>query len=488
MSGSHASADVRIWSLRTYKGQRGTTYTVTWVVAGQRNQRTFATRKLAETYRATLVRALRDGVEFRLRDGLPTTEAMAERAIPWFELAANFVDMKWPRASPKHRKSLAEGLATVTCVLTTSAIEPSDERPLRAALMGWGFNTSARGGVAIDMAEPPEEHRRQIEWLRSRSLPLHAVRQASEIRRALEAVSLRLDGTPASAATVARKRSALFSALQYAVELELLDTNPLQSVQWTQPVRSNVVDRRVVVNPQQAKALLDAVRQVYPSLEAFFACMYYAALRPAEVRHLRLRDCTLPDSGWGNLILVGSTTPIAAHWTDTGQSQPDRHLKHRASRETRPVPATPELVETLRRHIADYPPGVDGRLFVTRTRQGGRPLAGPYGTPVSMNTVYRVWALARSAVLSPEQIASPLARRPYDLRHAAVSLWLSAGVPPTQVAEWAGHSVNVLLRVYAQVLDDREEEAKTRIAQALELAGGNAGAPKTSRRIPGGQP
>jgi len=46
----------------------------------------------------------------------------------------------------------------------------------------------------------------------------------------------------------------------------------------------------------------------------------------------------------------------------------------------------------------------------------------------------------------PAQGASPLARRPYDLRHAAVSLWLSAGVPPAQVAERAGHSVEVLLR------------------------------------------
>jgi hypothetical protein len=40
-------------------------------------------------------------------------------------------------------------------------------------------------------------------------------------------------------------------------------------------------------------------------------------------------------------------------------------------------------------------------------------------------------AFARVAALGPEEAASPLARRPYDLRHAAVSTWLSAGVPPT---------------------------------------------------------
>jgi integrase len=42
--------------------------------------------------------------------------------------------------------------------------------------------------------------------------------------------------------------------------------------------------------------------------------------------------------------------------------------------------------------------------------------------------------------LTPAEAASPLAARPYDLRHAAVSTWLNAGVPSTQVAQWAGHS------------------------------------------------
>lgn len=59
---------------------------------------------------------------------------------------------------------------------------------------------------------------------------------------------------------------------------------------------------------------------------------------------------------------------------------------------------------------------------------------------------------ARCEALSPELYASPLARRPYDLRHAALPLWLNVGVPATQVAEWAGHSANVLLRVYTKCI------------------------------------
>jgi integrase len=63
-----------------------------------------------------------------------------------------------------------------------------------------------------------------------------------------------------------------------------------------------------------------------------------------------------------------------------------------------------------------------------------------------------VFHKARDAAFSPSESASLLARRPYELRHAAVSTWLNAGVPAPQVAEWAGHSVNVLLRVYAKCI------------------------------------
>jgi integrase len=60
--------------------------------------------------------------------------------------------------------------------------------------------------------------------------------------------------------------------------------------------------------------------------------------------------------------------------------------------------------------------------------------------------------------------------RAYDLRHAAVSLWLNAGVPATDVASRAGHSVEVLLRVYAKCLDDGETVANQRINAALHGA------------------
>lgn len=234
---------------------------------------------------------------------------------------------------------------------------------------------------------------------------------------------------------------------------------------------------------------MHAVRAAYPSLEAYFACLYYAALRPAEARHLRVNDCVLPETGWGELVLLGSTPDSNGVWTDSGEANEDRQLKHRGVSDTRPVPASPELVEILRHHIATFPPSPDGRLFVTRIGRAGVPLPPPYNKPLRMGTAYRVWDMARAAAFSEAEYASPLARRPYDLRHAAVSLWLNAGVPPTQVAEWAGHSVNVLLKVYAKCVYGQEEVARTRIEAALVLpAVREPHVAETSGRIPGEQP
>jgi len=63
------------------------------------------------------------------------------------------------------------------------------------------------------------------------------------------------------------------------------------------------------------------------------------------------------------------------------------------------------------------------------------------------------------------------AERAYDLRHACLSTWLSAGVDLAQVAERADNSVPVLLSVYAKCLTDSEQTARRRIEQAERNVG-----------------
>lgn len=78
-----------------------------------------------------------------------------------------------------------------------------------------------------------------------------------------------------------------------------------------------------------------------------------------------------------------------------------------------------------------------------------------------------MWRGARIAALTKAAAATLLAERPYDLRHTAVSTWLNGGVPPTTVAEWAGHSVDVLLEVYAKCLDGQDNLVRQQVQLAL---------------------
>ncbi len=134
----------------------------------------------------------------------------------------------------------------------------------------------------------------------------------------------------------------------------------------------------------------------------------------------------------------------------------------------------PPLVAILRRHIADFGTAPDGRLF-----------PGERGGSLSDSVYGRVWSKARKAALSPAEAASPLAGRPYDLRDAAVSTWLNAGVPAPQVAEWAGHSVHVLLRVYAKCILGQDQAARRRIEAALGVGPAEEDQPSAPTRPAG---
>jgi integrase len=191
-------------------------------------------------------------------------------------------------------------------------------------------------------------------------------------------------------------------------------------------------------------------------LVGLFAVMYYAALRPAEAVDLRKEALSLPAQGWGELYLSTSAPSAGRTWSEAGTRREPRQLKHRGVDEVRIVPSPPELTTILRKHLAEHGTAQDGRLF-----------RGVRGGPLSESLYGRVWGEARTAALTAEEVASPLARRPYDLRHAAVSTWLNGGVPAPQEAAWAGHSVDVLFRVYAKCIAGQDAAVRRRVEEAL---------------------
>ena len=87
-------------------------------------------------------------------------------------------------------------------------------------------------------------------------------------------------------------------------------------------------------------------------------------------------------------------------------------------------------------------------------------------------TYGRAWHAARQTALGPGLAATALARRPYDLWHAALSLWLNASGTPAEVAARAGNSARVLHEVYLHCTDGQDDAVSQRIEDALDAGAG----------------
>jgi integrase len=460
--------DVRIYRTEVYKGVKVTTYRVRWKAGNREWRQGFRTAAQADSFRSALLTAARRGEAFSLATGRPTAWMPEKAETTWYEFACRYVDMKWKQASAKYRKDIARALTAATPAMLAEAPGAPDHASIRRALVRWGFNAKQRSEPRDDVAEV-------LAWVARNSAPVSALADAATARKVLVQATGLVDGRNAAASTARRNRTILANAADYAVELGLLDTNPIRAIKWAAPKVSSQVDRRSVVNPRQARALLDAVRAQRPSgprLITFFAVMYYAGLRPEEAINLAKDNVILPprawdeesqrwqdppdDQEWGELHIRSATPDAGREWTDDGSLRERRQLKHRADGDSRIVPTHPELTRLLRDHLAKFSPAPDGRLF-----------GGVRGGELPTITYRRAWIKARHTALSATEQASPLARRPYDLRHAGLSTWLNGGVYPTQVAEWAGHGVDVLLRIYAKCVVGQDELAKRRISEAL---------------------
>ncbi|TBO56780.1 site-specific integrase [Streptomyces kasugaensis] len=446
------SYTVKIWAIR--KRDYRKPYQLRWKVGTRPHSESFLTSGLADSRRAQLISAARQGEPFDVDSGLPKSMVAKKRDISWYEHARNYIEMKWDDSPASTRRTLAEAMATVTPTLVKDSKGMPDARVMRTALYSWAFNKNRWG------EDTPADVVKILDWVKRKSVPTSALSDGLLMRAALTTLSKKLDGKTAAAATIRRKRAIFHNSLEYAVEAELLADNPLTRIKWKAPEQvEEEVDPACVPDPEQAAKLLAAVRDQSPRgrrLAGFFGCMYYAAARPAEVVGLQLKDCDLPRRGWGMLRLNETRPRSGSAWTDSGEAHDKRGLKHRPRKAVRQVPIPPELVSLLRWHVTAYGTAPDGRLF--QTQRGGLIQDTGYG---------EVWAEARSRALTPAQRRSPLAKRPYDLRHTAVSTWLSSGVEPQLVAKRAGHSVGVLFRVYAKFLSDGDEAANAKISARL---------------------
>ncbi|RSS80731.1 tyrosine-type recombinase/integrase [Streptomyces sp. WAC06614] len=451
--------DVKIWKIGTRKMAKGTTYTVRWFLGGREWRAPFATAALADAFRSELVGATRRGEAFSVTTGRPVSHRSGAAEVSWYDFAVQFADHQWQRTSGNSRKNTAKALTAATLALLKAPVPSAyDPVTVRRALREYAFNARRRAAVPADESVV-------LRWIERNSLTMAAWESTTKVDAVLHAVSSLLDGTTAAASSVKRHRRILNVAMEYAVRHDVLRTNPLPKGRGASPKTSTAVDKRSLLNPLKAAGLLGWVRgrpRGGRRLHAFFATMYYAGPRPEEAIAVDVMDVRLPaaaaDDQWGEILFHTAQPEVGKHWTDDGAIHEERGLKGRAADDMRVVPCRPALTKILREHIEREALKPGDLLF-----------QGEKGEILAGSVIRRAWRSARKEVLTPEEYASPLGKRVYDLRHTCLTNWLNDGVPPAQVAEWAGNSVPVLLAIYARCIAGHLPDLKKRIEAGGDL-------------------
>ncbi|MGI5348793.1 tyrosine-type recombinase/integrase [Streptomyces sp. CA-250714] len=459
--------DVKLWKI-SRTGRKSRPWRLRWVVAGRVCSDTFATYPLAESRRNELWQAMnRRGEAFEIESGLPESEvrqaeaaeaAKAEEKLnpTWWEFSREFMKRRWRTAAAKTREGLADSLASAALGMLPDRPDTPELAAVRRAVRWVVIPAHAS-------EEPPPGLETVCAWLTEHSLPLSALKGRDVAENVHYRLAYKLDGKLAAKETYKRRRRGFNAAMTYAIQRGYLDENPVAGLERYATAGRAAIDPRVLMNAVQGREFLTAVSYVGSvhrnrgrRLVAFFGCILYAAMRPAEVVGLRREDCYLPETGWGVLTLRETRPVSGKKWTDSGDRHDKRGLKMRDPETDRPVPIPPVLVAMLRAHVKEFGTAADGRVF--QNERGGL---------VGTSSYWRVWQEARPLAFPPHKVASPLAGTPYDGRATCITDWLRSGLPVAEVARRAGTSPEVIDRHYAGCIDNSEEEDNKKIEKTM---------------------
>lgn len=276
----------------------------------------------------------------------------------------------------------------------------------------------------------------------------------------------------ASPETIRKARTVLSSILTHAAQSEAIPANSLGLVKLPKAEQRDVARALSVAQVERIRAIIGAPmpvpvpvgnragapRAAYDMPDArsqrtrardalIVTTLAYAGLRPGELRALRFGDIRE-----GTIVIQRATNPNGT-------------IKGTKNTETRSVRLLAPLAQELREYRLLCGRPDDTALVIPRA-DGAAWTREDWG-----NWRGRTWnaACARAGL---GEIP-----RPYDLRHSAASLWLAEGRQPIQIARWLGHSLAVLLRTYAHLIDeyaDREHvdpEAEIAAARAANTIG-----------------
>lgn len=253
-----------------------------------------------------------------------------------------------------------------------------------------------------------------------------------------------------SSTTVNHMHGSLHKAMDAAVRLRLLSSNPADFVDVPRMAPQEIHP----LTQEQAQAFLDVASYTAygERLEALFTLALATGMRQGELLALHWRDVDLN----GRFLSV--------RWNLKYRRGVFTFKEPKTKRSRRRIALDSETADILRAHRARQ---LEERLQAGEVWEGERwgdlVFCTGIGTPLSLHGAPRS-AFARIL----KRAGLPESVRFHDLRHTCATLALSARVNPKVVSEMLGHStVAITLDIYSHVLPDMQEDAAAVIGELL---------------------
>jgi integrase len=399
-----------------------------------------------------------------------------------FAEALGYMYRRWHELEPRSRQSIERALrrACLHLVLRGADGMPLEPPPAAVTWLSSAFSPPMDPSTfpAVRSASWNAEHPCEA-WFLDNSMPFEDV-TAQDISALLDSYRTNQHGAHGREVSPATERR--FMAELRPMWRDVVDRLELERNPWDRELlrkrgaagrgrnrisRVAQVDKDIVLNQDQVRTFAMCCAH-YGRWDRRVICytllMGWAGLRPGEAAAVRISNLDLPSDGRWGWVTVDRTRRmgVTARWLDADEDPDEGPLKARSAGDARRAPLAPELVSLLRAHVSLFRHPATDLLFVDTE-----------GTAWDPDAHWeQVWIPTRAAMfpVSDKSVRGrKLAQlRRHDLRHAACSAWLNAGVSPKVAQQWSGHSqLSVFLDVYQGVVEGETEASIRRLAEYL---------------------
>ena len=446
-------AEIRVWDITTRArvkketGKKNKTaensYIVRWTAFGQERSKSFQQRVAADAWRSNIIKAITDRETFSRETGLPIKWSSQSKSLA--DWSKEWIQSQLATWEPNSRESAARPIISLLILMVKdSAPEPPDD--IRSQIAKWLIEKDAAcpSWLALCSISMNDVSTTTCEKA-SQRLYLKQVTKTMTEKGKTKVVVV---DEPRAATVVATYRSNIRAMFAGAVAHGLLTEQPWPSAKRGKKRNKEKVQKRVIrvedLPPiPDAAAAIDRVVSHQPASKgyrAIIACILYAGLRPSEARALRIENITFPEKEGdsGSIFVEDAVKSSTKLYTqDDDEIGPPKTVEHE-------VTMVPPLAAILKEYIGDRKTGL---LLETRS-----------GSPITHSNLYRAWKRA-----TPDESWTL-----YDLRHTCATHWLSLGIDIKIIADWLGHSPEVLLGTYAGVIKGSRERAAELAAEAFK--------------------